>query len=289
MINNTNTAKFGPSGLSQSFVDDGLKSTIQMPKWLSAKGLNLFEYSFGQGVHISTKTAGEIADEVDKYDIELSVHAPYFINFASIEPEKASNSINDILTSLKVLKAFRGSRCIFHAGAEGKQPRVEAFSRTLDMLKQTVEVILQNGYDDMIICPETMGKQAQIGTVDEIVEMCKLAPNIYPCVDFGHVNALTGGGLKTQDDYQKIVDKLFDGLGEIKTKNMHVHFSKIQYGPKGELKHLTFQDEIYGPNFEPFAEVIVKNNLTPHILSESAGTQTEDALTMKNTYLNYLK
>ena len=134
-----------------------------------------------------------------------------------------------------------------------------------------------------------MGKQAQIGTVDEVIKLCQLAPNVYPCVDFGHVNSLLGGALKTADDFQRIIDAMFDGIGEEKTKHMHVHFSKIMYGAKGEIKHLTFADNVYGPEFEPLCEVIVKNNLTPHILSESAGTQMLDSLYMKNCYLQAIK
>lgn len=278
------SAKFGPSGHSESFANDGLTSTMEMPKWLSDKGLDLFEYSFGRGVRISDKTASEIGAEADKFNIEISVHAPYFINFASVEQEKADNSIRYILQSLAALRGFRGSRCVFHAGAEGKQLRREAFARTLDMFAKALDIIENEGYSDLIVCPEAMGKQAQIGTVDEVIALCRLKDNVYPCIDFGHVNALTGGGLKTEEDYQRIVDKLFDGVGETKTKNMHVHFSKIQYGAKGEIRHLTFADDIYGPRFEPLCNVIVKNSLTPHILCESAGTQAEDAKFMQDIY-----
>lgn len=275
---------FGPSGHSESFAAEGFTSTLQMPKWLYDRNLELFEYSFGRGVHISSATAAEIGAEADKFGIEISVHAPYFINLASVEPEKAENSIRYITSSLRALKAFGGKRCVFHAGAEGKQPRNEAFARTLDMFAKTLEIIDVEGYSDLIVCPEAMGKQAQIGTVNEIIELCKLGDNVYPCIDFGHVNALLGGGLRTEWDYQRIIDALFDGLGEEKTKNMQVHFSKIQYGAKGEIRHLTFVDDVYGPEFEPFANVIVKNSLTPHILSESAGTQAEDAAAMKSIY-----
>lgn len=284
-----NYAKFGPSGHSASFAADGLKSTLQMPSWLAEKGLELFEYSFGRGVHISTQSAAEIADEAQNYAVEISAHAPYYINFASTEAEKAQKSINYILTSLKVLRAFKGRRCVFHAGAEGKQPRNEAFARVLDMLAQTVQAVKDAGYSDMILCPEAMGKQAQIGTVEEVIQMCMLDDNLYPCIDFGHVNALTGGSLKSEDDFRRIIDRLFDTLGEEKTKNMHVHFSKIQYGAKGELRHLTFADDIYGPDFLPFANVIVRYGLCPHVLSESAGTQSEDAMEMKRVYLQNLK
>lgn len=289
MIINSNRATFGPSGHDETFVQEGYQATIQMPKWLHDKGLELFEYSFGRGVRVSAETADAIGNEADKYGIEMSVHAPYFINFASVEQEKADNSITYLTSSLKILRHFHGNRCVFHPGAEGKQPRNEAFAHTLDNFTRALDVIKANGDDDLIICPETMGKQAQIGTVDEVIKLCQLAPNVYPCVDFGHVNSLLGGALKTADDFQRIIDAMFDGIGEEKTKNMHVHFSKIMYGAKGEIKHLTFADNVYGPEFEPLCEVIVKNNLTPHILSESAGTQMLDSLYMKNCYMQSIK
>ncbi len=284
---NYDTAKFGPSGHDETFTIEGNTLTLQMPKWLRNKGLDLFEYSFGRGVRISSQTAEAIGDEADKYNIEMSVHAPYFINFASVEQDKADNSITYLTSSLKALKHFHGSRCVFHTGAEGKQPRVEAFARAKDNFMRALSVINELGLSDLIVCPETMGKQAQIGTVEEVIELCQLAQNVYPCVDFGHVNSLYQGALKTSDDFQRIIDKLFDGLGEEKTKNMHVHFSKIQFGAKGEIRHLTFEDTVYGPEFEPFCEVIIKNNLTPHILSESAGTQSIDAKSMQETYFKF--
>lgn len=277
---------FGPSGHSESYAAEGLTSTADMPRWISARGLDIFEYSFGRGVRVSTATAAAIGEKCDEYGVEMSVHAPYFINFASPEPEKAQNSVNYILSSLKVLKAFGGERCVFHAGAQGQDSREAAFARTKDMFARTLELIAEEpDYADLIVCPETMGKQAQIGTVEEVIELCKLGDNVYPCVDFGHINALYGGSLKSARDFEDVVKKLLDGLGEKKTKNMQVHFSKIQYGAKGEIRHLTFADDVYGPEFEPFAEIIVKYGLTPHILSESAGTQAEDSAAMRDIWL----
>ena len=277
---------FGPSGHSESYAAEGLTSTADMPRWISARGLDIFEYSFGRGVRVSTATAAAIGEKCDEYGVEMSVHAPYFINFASPEPEKAQNSVNYILSSLKVLKAFGGERCVFHAGAQGQDSREAAFARTKEMFARTLELIAEEpDYADLIVCPETMGKQAQIGTVEEVAELCRLGENVYPCVDFGHINALYGGSLKSARDFEDVVKKLLDGLGEKKTKNMQVHFSKIQYGAKGEIRHLTFADDVYGPEFEPFAEIIVKYGLTPHILSESAGTQAEDSAAMRDIWL----
>ena len=189
-----------------------------------------------------------------------------------------------ITSSLKVLRAFGGKRCVFHPGAQGGAPRDEAFGRTKDAFARALEAVKNEGYDDLIVCPETMGKQAQIGTVEEVAELCLMGENVYPCVDFGHINSLYGGILRTKDDFLRIIDALGDKIGEHKTRNMHVHFSKIQFGAKGEIRHLTFADSIYGPEFEPFAEAIVARNLTPHILSESAGTQAEDAAYMRDVW-----
>ena len=284
---NNNTPLFGPSGHSDKFLEE-FSATIDMPKWVSNLGLELFEYSFGKGVRLTEATASKIGAEAEKYDIELSVHAPYFISFASIEPEKVDNSIGYLVASLRALRALKGNRCVFHTGSEGGKPRNEAYARAKDAFARALDEIKAQGLDDMLICPETMGKSAQIGTVEEVIDLCKLGENVYPCIDFGHVNALYGGNLKNQDDFQCIIDKMFDGLGEVKTKNMHVHFSKIQYGPKGEIKHLTFEENVYGPEFDAFAEVIVKNGLTPHILSESAGTQSDDAVSMKQIWQSRL-
>ena len=270
MEHKKNCAVFGPSGADDDFAAFGHTATIEIPKWVRDHGLDLFEYSFGRGVRISKSTAEAIGEEANAQNVEISVHAPYFINFASVEQEKADNSIRYLTDSLQALKWFGGRRCVFHPGSEGKQPRAEAFARTKYMVEKAVEVIKSLELDDLYICPETMGKLAQIGTVDEVIELCKIAPNVYPCVDFGHVNCVLGGALKSADDFQRIIDKMFDGIGEEKTKNMHVHFSKIMYTSKGEVKHLTFEDTVYGPEFEPLGEVIAKNNLTPHILSESA-------------------
>ena len=129
-----------------------------------------------------------------------------------------------------------------------------------------------------------MGKLAQIGTVEEIAEFCALDSVYTPCVDFGHVNAREQGSLKTEEDYLLRLDLLTDALGSERMKDFHVHFSKIMYSAKGEVKHLTFADTVYGPEFEPLAVALKELKLEPVVVCESAGTQARDALTMKNIY-----
>lgn len=278
--------KFGPSGNSRSFYDMGYTTTLQTPKYLHDLGLEAFEYSFGRGNFFSMETGEAFGAEFAKYGIDVSVHAPYFINFANTEDEKIAKSIGYVLSSLKRVKAMGGKRCVFHTGSVGKKTREEAFETTLKNIEFLLAAVYQSGYGDMILCPETMGKINQIGTVDEILRICKIDKIFIPTFDFGHINSREKGLLKTKDDYKIIADKIFAALGEERAKNIHIHFSKIQYGAGGEIRHLTMEDKIYGPEFEPLAEVLWEYKMTPVVLSESDDTQTEDALKMKNIYYN---
>jgi deoxyribonuclease-4 len=129
-----------------------------------------------------------------------------------------------------------------------------------------------------------MGKLAQIGTVEEITRFCKIDSIYVPCIDFGHINARERGSLFTVEDYQSRLQYMIDELGYERMKHFHMHFSKIMYSAKGEVKHLTFEDTVYGPEFEPLAVALKNLKLEPYIVSESSGTQAEDAKYMKKVY-----
>lgn len=276
--------KFGPSGAPTRFYDEGHKTTEEMPLWVKQNGLDCFEYSFGRGVNLGEAKAKSIAEAFKKENIEISVHAPYFINLATPEEAKAENSFNYILSSAVVGRIMGANRVVFHPAAQGKETRETAVNRTIARLIELKSIIEERGLTDMKFCPETMGKIAQIGTIEEITQFCTLADFYYPTVDFGHVNAREQGSLKTKDDYLVRLKYMINILGYEKVNDMHVHFSKVEYTAKGEKRHLTFEDTIFGPDYKPFIEAIVELNLHPYIVSESAGTQADDAKTMKDYY-----
>lgn len=240
--------KFGPSGNSESFYAMGYKHTEQAAKYVRDFGLDCFEYSFGRGVNMSEAKAVSIGEAFREEGVEISVHAPYFINFANPADEAAQKSYGYVLDSAKFLKLFGGKRLVFHPAAQGKATREDAVALTEERLKVLRDYIYLNGYEDLYFCPEVMGKLAQIGTLEEVVRLCKIDPVFVPCVDFGHLNAREQGSLKTVDDYKSRLEYMISELGFDRVKNFHVHFSKIMYGGKGEIKHLTFADEVYGPN-----------------------------------------
>lgn len=138
------------------------------------------------------------------------------------------------------------------------------------------------------MCPETMGKTMQIGTYKEVCDLCTINSHLIPTFDFGHINSIEQGALKTKEDYKRILDYSIETIGFEKTNNCHIHFSKIQYGEKGEIRHLNYDDQVYGPEFDGLAEVLVDYKLSPRVICESMNMMPHDALIMKKIYLNLL-
>ncbi len=272
-------AKFGPGGNSESFYAQGHKSTLEAPAWVAARGLDAYEYEAGNGISAGEATLRAIGEEARKHGILMSLHTPYFISLSGVEEEKRLKSISYIEKSLWAAELLGADTIVIHCGSAAKISRAEAVSLAIDTLEKTIETV---GDTPIRLGIETMGKVNQLGTLEEVVEICKRDRHLYPVVDFGHMNARAIGGYYTDaDSYRRTFDYIGRELGDEIARTLHCHFSKIEYTGAGEKKHLTFADETYGPLFEPLAEAIVKENLAPRIICESDGTMAEDALYMK--------
>lgn len=275
-------ATFGPGGNSQSFYDAKNKSTKQAPAWLRTVGLDAYEYEAGNGIAAGEGALREIGDAARENGILMSLHTPYFISLSGVDAEKRLKSIDYIEKSLWAAELLGADTIVIHCGSAAKISREEAMRLSADTLAKTLEKL---GSTDISFGIETMGKQNQLGTLDEVIELCKMDRRLAPVVDFGHLNARDCGGVfVTADDYVRVFDKIARALGDDKARYLHCHFSKIEWTDKGEKRHLTFEDSVYGPDFEPLMEAIAKERLCPRIISESAGTQSEDALAMKKYY-----
>ncbi len=276
--------KFGPSGNCDWFYAENSK-TIECPKWLSKLGLDAYEYPFTHGVNLSDEKASLLGEEFKKYGIEVSVHAPYFINLANPDDMMIEKSFGYIINSIEKMKLLGAKKLIFHPGSLTKQSREDALSNVKKNLKILVQILKERGLNDIYLCPETMGKHGQVGTVEEIAQMCEIDEMVIPTLDFGHINSFNGGSLKSSADFEEIFIKLKNRLGD-RFKKVHIHFSKIEYGPKGELKHLTFDTDPngYGPNFEDLVPVLKKFDIEGIVVCESHGSQTADALKCKEKF-----
>ena len=275
-------AIFGPGGNSQSFYDAGFKSTLQAPAFVKALGLSAYEFEAGNGITAGPATLQKIGDAARECGIEMSLHAPYYISLSGVDPEKRLKSVEYIQKSLDAAALLGADTVVIHTGSAAKITRREAMELAKDTLLKTLEAV---GDTPIHLGLETMGKVNQLGTLDEVIELCQLDTHLYPVVDFGHMNARERGEFfPDRDSYRRVFDAVGEALGEAKAKYMHCHFSKIEYTAAGEKKHLTFEDIVYGPRFEPLAEALVIDGLCPRIICESAGTMAEDALAMHMAY-----
>ena len=172
--------RFGTAGTSDSFAAQGYKTSLEVPEYTAKMGLNAFEYQCGRGVRLGLDKAAKMAALAAPKDILFSVHAPYYISMSSLEEDKRLNSIQYLLQSAAVCRALGGKRIIFHSGSCGKQSREAALEKALDTMRRAVEALDEAGFADMTLCPETMGKVGQLGTLDEVLALCGLCRHPRP-------------------------------------------------------------------------------------------------------------
>lgn len=282
--------KFGPAGNCDSFTAK-FKSSLDAPSWLAGLGLDCYEYQCGKGVRVSETMAEKMKANAEQNHISVSLHAPYFINLANPAEESLEKNIGYVLASCKAADQMGGRRIVIHSGTLMKRSREEALAIAKRSLRAILQTCDEAGFGHMTLCPETMGKINQLGNLDEVLELCELDERLIPCVDFGHLYARSLGADEGKKVFTRILDKMQNQLGVARASRFHSHFSKIEFTLSGgEKRHRTFSDSGgFGPDFEPLMEELAKRDWSPTIICESAGTQAEDALTMKQYYMSVKK
>ena len=279
------SARFGPAGNSESF-SKVYKSSLAAPEWIRDFGLDCYEYQCGKGVRVKKETALQLGENARKAEIALSLHAPYFINLANPDHESVRKNNGYVLTSCALAEWMGASRVVVHTGALMGRPRREA----LDIAKRGMRALLaaldDAGLGHIALCPETMGKINQLGDLEEVLELCALDGRLIPCIDFGHLYARSLGADDGREAFSRMLDRVEEVLGPDRASTFHSHFSHIEFTPNGGEKcHRTFDDDGgYGPCWSPLAAEVARRGWSPTFICESAGTQAEDALTMKRIY-----
>lgn len=280
--------RFGTAGTSDSFTAMGYKNSLDIPAYTEKMGLDAFEYQCGHGVRLGLDKARQMADDAAARGILFSVHAPYYISASSLDEEKRLNSVNYLLQSAALCRALGGRRVIFHSGSCGRQSREAALEKALDTLKRAQDALDEAGFAEITLCPETMGKIGQLGTLEEVLALCGVDSRITPCIDFGHLYARSCGTQFAEAtaaaDYAALLDTLAARLGDDRAVHFHAHFSRIAYTKGGEKCHLTFADTAFGPPHLPLLQLLKARGLAPTIICESAGTQAEDAAALAQGY-----
>lgn len=282
------SAKFGPAGNCDRF-SKVHKSSLAAPQWIADFGLDCYEYQCGKGVHVGETTARRLGQNAAAAGIALSLHAPYFINLANPDPDSLKKTIGYITGACLVADQMGAGRVIIHSGALMKRSRQEALEIAKRSLKEVIAACDGGGFGHIALCPETMGKINQLGDLDEVLELCTLDQRLVPCIDFGHLYARSLGELEGREACIRMLDRVAQVLGPDRASTFHSHFSHIEFTPKGGEKcHRTFDDDGgFGPDWAPLAQEIARRGWSPTFICESAGSQAEDALTMKQTYQRF--
>ena len=280
------SAKFGPAGNSESFP---YQSSLEAPAWLAKMGLDLYEYQCGRGVHVGEETARKLKEKAQQANITLTLHAPYFISLSNPDPDSLKKTVGYVLSACRAADWMGAKRVVVHCGALMKRTRREAQDISLKSMAEVIKACDGEGFGHITLCPETMGKINQLGDLDEALELCTLDERLLPTVDFGHLYARSLGADEGAEAVERMLDRMVQVLGGERASRFHSHFSRIEFTPKGgEKRHRTFDDNGgFGPDPEPLMEALARRGWSPTIICESAGTQAEDALTMKRLYERY--
>jgi deoxyribonuclease-4 len=254
-----------------------------VPKLLRTEELDAFEYAavrWGQSPQMKREDAEILGSEARKNDVLLSMHGSYFINLSG-EKDVVEASKRRLIACATAAEWMGAYVVVFHTGFYGVAGKSEAFRKTVESLKDVVKTLENLGISTVKLGPETMGKHSQLGTFDEILALNQQVERTQLVIDWSHLHARTGGGLRTVKDFRDIVVKAEAALGTEAVRNMHCHFSKIEFTYKGgETRHHILEEPAYGPDFALLAEVIAEFKLQPVMICETA-IQDIDAVKMR--------
>ncbi|MAG39777.1 endonuclease IV [Candidatus Pacearchaeota archaeon] len=262
---------FGTAGNTLSFFNSKFgKDTLNAPEWINSIGLNAYERQMTYGARMKKEDALALGKNAKKFDVQLSVHGPYYVVLNSKKADVRGRSRTELLKTARLGKMMGAKKIIFHPG----------FGDDISPIISSLKKIEADRPKGVFFCPETMGKMSQSGSLGDVMEICEKT-ECKPCIDFGHLHARNLGSLKKEEGFRKIVIEIEDRLGKTVLKDLHCHFYPIEFGEKGEKKHRAVTEKNVFPRFEPFAELIKEFKMHPTLISESRDSQDIGALQMK--------
>ncbi len=267
---------FGTGGVPHSASKDTTVSGIER---IAELGLGCMEMEFVMGVKMGENEARLVAKTASEKGIKLSVHAPYFINLNAHEPEKVKASQERLLKSTRVAALCGAQSVVVHTAFYLGDPANEAYKKVKNNIAEVLFQLKQEN-NNVLIRPEVMGKQTQFGTIEEIINLCNELEGLAPCIDFAHWHARTGV-YNSYPEFISILRQIEEGLGRAALDDIHIHFSGIKYGEKGELKHLIVEDSDF--NYIELLRALKEYQVKGLLICESPNLE-EDALLLQETY-----
>ena len=267
---------FGTGGAPHS---SATKTSIDGIKRIAELGLGCMELEFVQGVRMGEAGARLVAETAAQAGVKLSAHAPYYINFNAREPEKLAASQERLLQTARIGKICGAQSAVFHTAFYLGDAPETAYETIKQRLKETLDKLRKEN-NTVTIRPELMGKPSQFGTLDEILKLSTELEGVAPCIDFAHCHARTGA-FNTYPEFTALLEQVKNKLGKAALENMHIHFSGINYGARGEKNHLDFAEADL--NYKDLLKALIDYDVKGLVICESPSLE-KDALLLQETY-----
>jgi len=282
--------RFGPAGMPSGF--KVLKQPVtELPKYLRDEGLDSFEYQmvrWGPKPQIRQEMAEKLGKNAAEHDVWLTAHGSYFINLTSSNTETLEASKRRLLACLTGANWMRAHIVVFHPGSYAGRPPRAVFETCAEAMEEVVESMRSLGITKVHLAPEMMGKPSQFGSLEEVLALCEQVDLTEPNVDWAHLHARDRGRFKTIDDMRRVMDIIEKRLGTSALKNLHCHYSHIEFTDKGERRHHNFDRAEYGPDFKFIAKLVAERDLRPVIACETPNLDM-DAQKLRDMVLAELK
>jgi len=263
--------RFGPAGMPPGF--KALKRPVtEVPQYLRDEGLDSFEYQmvrWGPIPQIRQEMAEQLGKNAVEQDVWLTAHGSYFVNLTAAQREVLEASKRRLLACVTGASWMGAHIVVFHPGSYAGRPPSEVYETCEKAMKEVVESMRSLGITRVHLAPETMGKGSQFGSLDEVLRLCERVELTEPNVDWAHLHARDRGRFKTIDDVRGVADEIEGRLGSDALRNMHCHFSHIEFTDKGERRHHNLDRVEFGPDFGLLAGLIVERGLKPVIACET--------------------
>ncbi|MDP6156860.1 MAG: TIM barrel protein [Candidatus Thermoplasmatota archaeon] len=269
---------FGTAGIPLSTKKRGTPEGITRVREL---GLDAMELEFVRGVRMGDALAEKVRMAARKNGVVLTAHGPYYVNLASEKDDVRIKSMERILNTARVLKKCGGRSFTFHAGYYYKDDSNKTYDIMKDALEKVVEILAAEN-NDVRVCPEVMGKTKSFGKLPEILRLCEEVEGIHPCIDFAHLHALDGA-YNTYKEFANVFENMESRLGAVELKNLHIHVSGIEYGPRGEKRHLELEKSDL--NYRDLVKTMKDFDCAGVVICESPSIE-DDALLLQNEYMS---
>jgi deoxyribonuclease-4 len=231
--------RFGTVGAPQTTPKSGTPDAIRHIREL---GLDHLEIAWVRSVRVSDEMCAEISAAAKRHNVTLSIHAPYYINLNSQTADLMQKSDERLLAAARRGWLAGARDIIFHPGSYHEQPAEQVYERAKEKLREITGILREEGVE-VNLRPETMGKAAMFGNLDEVIQLSRDVPGVLPCIDWAHLHARTGDGtFNSYDEFAEALRKVREALGEEGLKRLHFHMSGIAYTKKGEKEHIPLNE-----------------------------------------------